>query len=756
MNVRRTAVGFRQRMISRTMGGLLAVLVVARAAGQVPGPSTPKIPNTPCVRLVNSPAVTVNQATGEGTADFDLRNQTDKEVNVALVATVSSPANSSIYATFVSATQTQPKRIYETVLPAKTTASLKLIVQEDWDDAEFDIEIANHYGTEKIGKVHVRRFPVGVKVDGTDRLKLALVDGITTRVALRNDDPLSYPVSFVLVNGEKVCEGDGELRPKALGVLECTPHLDPSFSRVVDLIKSGVSHDGYRLLLTPRVAPALHSSDKILQPIKAFPVEASIDYFSPLLRGVANYLVVFVVLIIGGVSSLLLSYTLPNKLQRLDLRDKLRELAAGTADLSTRIESRLAVLVRLERSRLSDLLRSRSTVSPDFSSVALQCTNGITRLTAKVGVLEQMDVVLGRLIKKLAQGVPPTQIDEINASLQDASVLLGKGEVSDADVQAANAAVCAASASVDKLNDLNDEFGKDLATEIHQVVTDIDGSIATSPTYLQLTARIPGPNLALRAVEPTDQIITADRYVELDMALQKIRIIRDYVALRDGTSDPSMIARLNARVDQLAGQLQLGSWEALRSARLLLREMQDDIFPERLVEALRHSDAFIEMDPSIAYEQAPLEFCASFRKAALNTAAAREEIDVVWDFGDGLKGKGWTVSHYFQIRRRQNTYQVQARFYGPNGEILSSEAGDPIVISSTVEVNPSETGRGVGERTRTEVLKLAAALLIAVFGLVSGAQEQIAKLDLLPGLVAVFLVGFSADSIKRLLTTTKA
>jgi hypothetical protein len=55
-------------------------------------------------------------------------------------------------------------------------------------------------------------------------------------------------------------------------------------------------------------------------------------------------------------------------------------------------------------------------------------------LTAKVGVLEQMDVVLGRLIKKLAQGVPPTQIDEINASLQDASVLLGKGEVSDADV----------------------------------------------------------------------------------------------------------------------------------------------------------------------------------------------------------------------------------------------------------------------------------------------------------------------------------
>jgi hypothetical protein len=748
-------VWFRQRMISCILG-LLAVVVVARSAGQVTGANTPKIPDTPCVRLVNNPAVTINQATGEGTADLDLRNQTNQPVNVALVATVSSSVNSSVYATFVSAAQMQPTRVYEMLLPAKTTASVRLIVQEDWDDAELDIEIANHYGAEKIGKVHVRRFPVGVKVDGSDSLKLSLVDGITTRVALRNDDPISYPVSFKLVNGEKVCDGEGELRPKALGILECTPHLDPSFSRVVDLIKSGVSHDGYRLLLMPRVTPATQSSDKILQPIKAFPVEASIDYFSSLWRGVGNFIVVFVVLTIGGVSSLLLSYTIPNKLQRLDLRDKLRDLAASTSDLSTRIESRLAVLVRLERSRLSDLLRSRATVSPDFSSVALQCANGITRLTAKVAVLEQMDVVLGRLGQKLAQGVPPTQIDEINASLQDASVLLGKGEVSDADVQAANAAVCAASASVDKLNDPNDEFGKNLATEIHQVVTDIDGSIATSPTYLQLTARIPGPNLALRAVEPTEQIITADKYVELDMALQKVRIIRDYVALRDGTSDPAMISRLNARVDQLAGQLQLGSWEALRSARLLLREMQDDIFPERLVEVLRTSDAFIEMDPPFAYERAPLEFCVSFRKTALNTAAAREEIDVEWDFGDGLKGKGWTVSHYLQIRRRQDTYRVQAQFHGPSGEILSGESGEPIVISSTVEVHPSETGRGVGERTRTEVLKLAAALLIAVFGLVSGAQDQIAKLDLLPGLVAVFLVGFTADSVKRLLTTTKA
>jgi hypothetical protein len=68
--------------------------------------------------------------------------------------------------------------------------------------------------------------------------------------------------------------------------------------------------------------------------------------------------------------------------------------------------------------------------------------------------------------------------------------------------------------------------------------------------------------------------------------------------------------------------------------------------------------------------------------------------------------------------------------------------GDPIIVTSTVKVHPSELGWGVGERNGTELLKLSAAPLIAVFGLVSGAQGQIPKLDILPGLVAVFLVGF--------------
>jgi hypothetical protein len=248
--------------------------------------------------------------------------------------------------------------------------------------------------------------------------------------------------------------------------------------------------------------------------------------------------------------------------------------------------------------------------------------------------------------------------------------------------------------------------------------------------------------------------IAVDKYVELDMASEKMRIIREYVLLRDETTDSERIARLESREGQLIAYLQLGSWYPLVSAWLLLREMRDDVLPQRIIEVLGMTDKVsIGVDPPVAYERAPLELSICFQMSALNAAAARERIVVDWDFGDGLKGKGWSVCHYFQIKRKQNSYEVCATFRDPSGKTLTNSLGKPIAVKQAIVIQPSEIGHGVGERTRLEVLKLGVALLIAVFGLVSGAQDQIARLDLLPGLIAVFLIGFSADSIKRLLTT---
>jgi hypothetical protein len=40
--------------------------------------------------------------------------------------------------------------------------------------------------------------------------------------------------------------------------------------------------------------------------------------------------------------------------------------------------------------------------------------------------------------------------------------------------------------------------------------------------------------------------------------------------------------------------------------------------------------------------------------------------------------------------------------------------------------------------------------------MVSEAREQLLKLDILPGLIAVFLIGFGADTIKNLPTKSES
>ena len=60
----------------------------------------------------------------------------------------------------------------------------------------------------------------------------------------------------------------------------------------------------------------------------------------------------------------------------------------------------------------------------------------------------------------------------------------------------------------------------------------------------------------------------------------------------------------------------------------------------------------------------------------------------------------------------------------------------------------SQTGAG----RRLEWLRLLLALFVALIGLLAGAKDQLLKLDVLPALLAIFLIGFSADQVKNLLT----
>jgi len=55
-----------------------------------------------------------------------------------------------------------------------------------------------------------------------------------------------------------------------------------------------------------------------------------------------------------------------------------------------------------------------------------------------------------------------------------------------------------------------------------------------------------------------------------------------------------------------------------------------------------------------------------------------------------------------------------------------------------------------------EVLRFLIAFGIALAGLLSGALDQLSKLDFIPATVAILALGFGANSIKNLLTQPAA
>lgn len=707
-------------------------------------------------RMLKSPlAVNIDWQTGKGTSTIYLRNDRTEAAGCVLSAAVvgAGPSSRTVIAFQDADTKGIVKPSGETTLPMGTTA-LTVSVANALDVSETDAAV--FCDSTEIGKLRLWRPTFGITLDNqAEALTLPLVHGQDARIVLKNEDPVTYTLGWtLLVGGRQIAKADTvPVQPKGPTILAFTPTIEFG---VRDLFKETAAEG--ELLLYPSDTP-----DTAASPVRRFPVHATLSFLSPAARDAWGYLAIIAILVAGGVASLILSHALPNQLQRLDVREKLTTTGRATTDLTTNVKSRLSVLAAVERTRLKDLLATRTVISPDFAHVLAQVTTGVDNLSTRVGILQQIDVVLGRLWQLAERSLPPppTRCDQVVGVVEKVQVLLQKAEPTQNEIQAAQAAATAAATLVDVLDQPNAEFEQTLAKRVEDILATVDRTISQLSTFTRINTAVPGPLMVLRAVT-TGAPIPHDRCPDVDMAAQKVALMASYVRLAEGTTDPAMLRRRSEHEPTLLGYLQLDSLAALRSAHLLMREMKEDIYPGRIEEALRAKpiEASISMDPRIAYERSPLTFCVCFASSAVNDSAARAEWTCDWDFGDGLTESGNNVSHYFTLptkgrlvkRSVAKTFVVQATLRGPTGRAVLDDAGAPLVVSRSVDVLPTRVGDLIGQRSIIEGLKLAAALFVAVFALVSGAKDQLLKLDLLPGLVAVFVIGFTADTVKNLLT----
>jgi len=288
-----------------------------------------------------------------------------------------------------------------------------------------------------------------------------------------------------------------------------------------------------------------------------------------------------------------------------------------------------------------------------------------------------------------------------------------------------------------------------MARDIAQRHVQLLARVATFPkdVLAPFQDALPGLFRVLDAVYNDAHPVLPENFMEVDDSIDRVNVALDSIYVYATTKDVGIQSRLNGRRDQLLQLLGTRDWRTLRAARGLVEQMRQNIYPEDLIEALRAKKASITIDQQVARPYSPLELCVCFDVYQYNHAKALEQLRCVWTFDDGLTEKGWYVCHFYQEpAERTITADIPL-------SIAAATAGTSDAIQFTQKLSVRQTTSSFSKQyLLAGGLRFAIAFFIALVGLVGGARDQLAKLDVLPALIAVFLLGFGADTIKNVFT----
>jgi hypothetical protein len=172
-------------------------------------------------------------------------------------------------------------------------------------------------------------------------------------------------------------------------------------------------------------------------PIKVLPLNLTMAGSGPLMLAILSLIYVGLFLALGGYLSILASTILPNMVHKAELRKQVNDLARRTSSVSTRVDSYLRVLLRLERKKIQVLLDNLSGFSPDAAEQFTETSNQIENLQKRLTVAERLDK-LRRCFEDSSAVAPPSISDGIDKSLNTAAVQLHSFVLNDTDVSAAN------------------------------------------------------------------------------------------------------------------------------------------------------------------------------------------------------------------------------------------------------------------------------------------------------------------------------
>jgi hypothetical protein len=684
------------------------------------------------VKLVELPAVRIWASTDKATVVMRLAS--DSGDSVALSAgDVVLTSNRAVLPAKVTFDPAEAK------LAANQITTVKVNVERMFAEGSATAEIRNQ-GV-RLGELLIERFGPGLVLE---RSWLVFRPGRATALRVKNSTQVPYTVGWMVeIGAVKAC---GQAVERSCEAVENwkTLTIPPRTAPTIEIEPPPAWFQRWRDETTAARLTLAFSGSPVELPRVELPFEARLSGgIPPRFRRALNMLWLLLLLIIGGVLSLLVRHWVPNIRRKRDLKDHIQKVREKIRGISGEIESVLRVMVRVGILALEARRKSKRTFLPDYETVAAACEARLAKLERQVDLIEQIDSIHDWISGQWERYPATSRIDGIYALLQQASELLRKLEPQEADLEDAQKLIVKAKGLVAAMTGDDQDFGQALLERLG-LMKEEWRELGDTDEGKEMKQVLPGPFSILNDHVPAE--IKPSQYHWYDANLVALAMLRDYVRLLRRSTNEDFKKRVLEKGAMFLADAAYLSWDKLLAARRMLRQMQENVYVEDIEAAIQKGELTLSQDPPQVSTKRPVIFSVNFSKPEMNWSAALEQVQCEWDFGpDQLKERGCVVAHYFE--EEGHKYTVKVKFVKPNGE----EVPVPADKVPPLEITPKKDVTDDRTRSVHELVGMGISLVIPLASLIAGAEGELEKGSWM-GILGVILLGYSADSIKSVFT----
>lgn len=649
-------------------------------------------------------------------------------------------------------------------------------------------------------------FKLSIDSPTPDKLALSVTRDMATSIPIKNDDPIGYCLAWTLDLGDSVVEGCANIPAKSanfslplpIDKLNNSDATNASAKPHAELLNAS-----FGFLSSGFITPNRKEGRLILRrypdelfknaPLQSLVIkgDASFHYWGQSVQKMFFAICTFFVLLAGVLSSLCINFMLPMWRKRTALKQALTTQERALNGQGALIGAKTLVSLRAEVRRLWYSVASQPVFIPETESSLPVLDTRIQALAQRIDPAREAARILADAHADLSLSI--FEFDAVTSLCADVSKIVEVPSLSEPDRQKALEKLKAAD---DILKRSEDDPTEDAIkviqvrrTALAEVSFDdplpprllSDGqSLSESDTAAWTT--IVGFLTEFKGSNRLTETPSREDFVAESTRLWRAEIVVEFARLVTDVEEPEVCRKRLARVHDLFETLRPGSTYSPVATRQVLAEVRQNVAKADLVKALlgvpksaakpdgvnepgqvsqgaasAHGPLpSIEISPRKPLPLQLVELRVTFAAPGLNVADARRSIKCQWTINDKeIEGTEFSTYCFFKkISLRERAVLIVNRKGLVRRFNVKARFCDGIHDFATLEnyVDVRADRELLRSSTVLAAFSMAITVVIVTVGLLAVAQEKLQSADVISGIVALLVLGFGADVIKRSLT----